>query len=276
MKDIAGKMVYITGGSSGIGLETAKLLASMGARIVVFARDRKKLERAGKIIEKTATNGNRNITTAVMDVKHEKEVLRVMGGTVRRLGPPDILINSAGLGHSDYFENIDYRTFDDIMKINLYGTWNVTAAALPYMKHKGGHIVILSSEAGLMGVFGYTAYGTSKYALVGFAECLRMEVKRYGIGVTVVCPPEVDTPLVVHEARTIPPEARAVKNVAGRLAPDAVARAIVGAIRKNRFLVVPGFLARMLYHSHRLSNGTLSRITTDLIVARAAGKTGKK
>jgi len=272
VKNIRNKLAYVTGGSSGIGLEIARLMASAGAGVVLMARNGSKLQRAKRDILDSVKEQGAMVETVPVDVADEKRVKKALAEAVKKYGPPDILVNSAGMGHSDYFEKIDHKTFDTIMRINLYGTRNVIAAALPWMKERGGHIVILSSEAGLMGVFGYTAYGTSKYALVGLAECLRLEVKRYGIGVTVVCPPEVDTPLVAQEARTIPPEARAVKNVGGRLTPDYVARTVMRAIRRNRFLVVPGFLARMLYHTHRLSNGVLTRITTDFIVAMAARK----
>jgi short-subunit dehydrogenase len=133
------------------------------------------------------------------------------------------------------------------------------------MKDRGGRIVIISSAAGLMGMFGYTSYATSKYALVGFAECLRSELKRYDISVTLVCPPEVDTPFLANES-TIPSEARALKNFAGTLQPGPVAKAIVKGISKKKFLVIPGILANLLFLNHRLTNGWATRITSDLIV----------
>ena len=271
MKKFDNKLAYITGGSSGIGLETARQLASRGADIILFARNSKNLEQARQEIEKNKKRDNQKIMCMPLDVQNDDNVRQVMKRAVGEFGIPDILINSAGIGHSDYFENISYETFDTVIKTNLYGTRNVTASLLPHMKRKGGAIVITSSLAGLVGIFGYTAYGTSKFALVGFSESLRSELKPHGIRVFVVCPPEVDTPLVLHESKTIPPEARAVKNMGGLLKPEFVARCIIRGIRKNRYMIIPGFMAQMLYYTQRFTPGWMFRFSADLI-ARWGGR----
>lgn len=270
------KLAYITGGSSGIGLETAVLLASLGCRLVLLARDQAKLDEASRYIEEQAGQIGRQIHgvfTISMDVADNDEVQEKIKGAVDLYGIPDMLINSAGIGTADYFENITYESFDAVMKVNVYGTRNTVSAVLPYMKQKGsGHIVNLSSAAGLMGMFSYSLYSTSKYALVGFSECLRSELKRYNIRVSVVCPPEVKTPFIEEEAKTLPPEARAVKRLAGLLEPGYVAKSIVNGIKKKRFLIVPGLLTKWLYFNHRISNGRLTRITSDWIVRFVSGK----
>jgi 3-dehydrosphinganine reductase len=265
MEKFDNKLAYITGGSSGIGLETARQLASLGADIVLFARNRTNLEQARHEIEKNKKRENQKIKCMTLDVQSDDTVRQVIKRAVEEFGIPDILINSAGVGHSDYFENITYGTFDAVIKTNLYGTRNMIASLLPYMKRKGGSIVITSSLAGLVGIFGYTAYGTSKFALVGFSESLRAELKPHGIRVTLVCPPEVDTPLVLHESKTIPPEARAVKNMGGLLKPELVARRIIRGIQKNKFMIIPGFLASLLYYTKRFSPGWMFRLSSDLI-----------
>jgi short-subunit dehydrogenase len=153
------------------------------------------------------------------------------------------------------------------MKINLYGTRNTISAILPFMKQKGGgHIVNISSVAGLIGMYGYSLYCTSKYAIVGFTECLRSELKRFNINVTLVCPPEVKTPFIEEEAKTLPPEARVVKNLAGLLTPQQAAKAIVSGIKSEKFLVVPGIMAQSLLFWHRISNGFLTRMPSDVII----------
>ncbi len=272
MKKFRDKLVFITGGSSGIGLETAKLLAAQGAHIAIFSRSAERLKRAKDEIERSRRSDQQRVTTMQVDVADNKQVKRKMAAAVKKFGVPDILITSAGVGHSDSFENIDYETFDRIMQINVYGTRNTIAALLPAMKKWGGHIVILASEAGLIGIIGYTAYGTSKFALVGFGECLRGEVKRHRIGVTVICPPEVETPLVDDEAKTMQPEAKAVKLLAGVLKPETVARSIVRGIRWNRFIVVPGLRAKFMYHAKRYSPGWMPRLITDITAGIAAKK----
>ncbi|GAB6097954.1 SDR family oxidoreductase [Desulfatiferula olefinivorans] len=270
------KLAFITGGSSGIGLAAATLLASKGCALVLFARGRANLEAARLAIRNSIT-GAQPIHVIPMDVADHADVGQKIDRAVASFGIPDILVNSAGVGAGDYFDNITYETFDRVMKINVYGTRNTISAVLPHMKKKGGgHIVNLASMAGLIGMPGYSLYGSTKYALVGLSECLRGELKPFHIGVTVVCPPEVTTPLVEAEAKTLPPESRMIKNMAGRLTPDEVALALVSGLRAKRFLVIPGRAARMLHFFHRISNGRLSRATADgiggFVRARAAKK----
>jgi len=265
------KLAFITGGSSGIGLETALLLASRGCRMVLFARGQAGLDRARQAIADKAVDANQKIDTVSMDVADNTDVAQKINDAVERFGTPDILINSAGVGDGNYFENITYEQFDRVMKINVYGTRNTISAVLPHMKKKrSGHIVNLASEAGLIGIFGYSLYSASKYALVGFSECIRAEFKRHNIRVTVVCPPEVKTPFIDEEAKTMPPEGKAVKRMAGLLEPAHVAKTIVKAIERNRFMVVPGLAAKFMYFQHRISNGLLTRTPSDWIVAIAA------
>jgi short-subunit dehydrogenase len=107
---------------------------------------------------------------------------------------------------------------------------------------------------------------------VGFTECLRSELKRFNINVTLVCPPEVKTPFIEEEAKTLPPEARVVKNLAGLLTPQQAAKAIVSGIKRKKFLVVPGIMARSLLFWHRISNGFLTRKPADLIIKFSTSK----
>ena len=265
MKDFSNKLVYITGGSSGIGLDTARLLSSLRADIAIFARNKDRLDQARKDIERHRLSPDQKIHSMQVDVADNDDVQEKMKEAIIQFGIPDIVITSAGIGQADLFENISHQAFDALMKINVYGTRSVIAALLPSMKDRGGQIVIISSAAGLMGMFGYTSYATSKYALVGLAECLRSELKCCNIAVTLVCPPEVDTPFLANEAG-IPPEARALKNFAGALKPGPVARTIVNGIGKKKFLIVPGLLAKLLFLNHRLTNGLATRLSSDIIV----------
>ena len=267
-----GQLAFISGGSSGIGLATARLLASKDCNIVLFARDNTKLEKACNLLRKEQGPDHQKIFSIPMDVGDHTDVKAKIKIAVEKYGVPDILINSAGIGLADHFENIGHDAFSQMMQINVIGTRNVIFELLPYMKKAGGQIVNLSSVAGLMGMFGYTAYGTSKYALVGFSECLRSELKPYNITVTLVCPPEVDTPFVEEENKIIPPESRAIKNLAGLLKPEKVAKSIINGLEKKKALVIPGLMAKLLYLNHRLTNGHLTRITSDIIVKWVSGR----
>ncbi len=271
-KIFKGKNIYITGGSSGIGFACAKLCAQYGSNVLIIARDEKKLETAcGEIIAQRIFPSQR-IGWASLDVTDADEVNRRVQEIVTRHGVPDVLIASAGASYADYFENIIPEKFDEIMKVNVYGIRNTVFALLPYMNNKSSRISIVSSLAGLVGVFGYTAYGTSKFAAVGLAECLRVELKRYGIAVSVVCPPEVDTPLLRKELENAPAESRAMKKFAGFLTPEQAAKSILRGIARKKFLIIPGFWARMTYFFHRHSGGKISRFVSDMLVQRTAQK----
>jgi len=276
-KEFHNRVVYITGGSSGIGLEIARLLAKKGAHLVLVARSPEKLEEARRQIAQSRRSPHQRITTLSVDVTDPDDVNKKMARAVTDAGIPDILINSAGIIASNYFESIPYDTFDAVMKTNVYGVRNVIAALLPAMKSRGGgKIVILASVAGLMGMFGYTTYATSKFAIVGFSECLRSELKRYNIAVSMFCPPSVKTPMIDEEAKTIPPESRAVKKLAGMLDPEYVARAVVKGICKKRFMIIPGYIAKGLYLSQRYLGSGVSRAVSDFVVKRAGKRAHKK
>jgi 3-dehydrosphinganine reductase len=276
MQHFKGKNIYITGGSSGIGLEIARRVAAQGAHVLLFARTASKLDEACRNVEKSGVGGGQRITAMPLDVSDNEAVRRVMDRAMREFGPPDILVTSAGIGSADHFENITYEAFDAVMQINLYGTRNVIAVLFEQLKARKGQIAIISSIAGYLGMFGYTAYGTSKFALVGFAECIRGELKRHGVRLTLACPPETDTPFLVEESKTIPPQSRVLKNMAGTLKPGLVADRIVKGMRKNSYLVIPGFRAKMLYLMQCYSPGWISRLIADMTVARVDRKLRKK
>lgn len=264
--------IYITGGSSGIGLATALKASSLGAHVLIFARNQDRLDDAVSRIRKKRQNSDQRVDAMVLDVSDNDSVETTMRSAVEEFGVPDILIANAGVGCAGYFEDVTYEAFDTVMKINVYGVRNVVAALVPAMKDLGGHIVIMSSMAGLVGVFGYTGYSTSKFALIGFAESLRSELKRQNIAVSVVCPPEVDTDFLQAEAPDLPQEARLVKDMAGRLSPEKAAEAVVRTLGSRKFFVIPGVMAKASYYLARFSPGWMTRATTDLIVKWSADK----
>jgi short-subunit dehydrogenase len=241
VRDFFGKKVYIVGGSSGIGLSTANMLSAEGAHIIIFARTKEVLERSLKEITDHRATDTQQFLCRQMDVSIREEVGAVMSGAVSEFGVPEVLINCAGRAYPHRFDDITYEQFDETMKINLYGTWNTVSALVPYMKNKGGYIVNVSSIAGFIGVFGYTDYSASKFGVIGFSEALRSELKKYGIRVSVLCPPDTDTPGFHVENRTKPEETKAVSGNVKLMQPDKVARALIKGMREGKFIVVPGF-----------------------------------
>lgn len=270
MKSYKNKTVYITGGSSGIGLAVAKRFAALDADILLIARSTEKLGQAKRAVEKT---GRGKIATLSLDVGDPSQVYDKTGEAVRKFGAPDVLILSAGINTAaDHFENINHKMFNQVMDINVNGVRNVIHALFDPMKKKKSHVVILSSAAALFGMFGYTAYATSKAALMGFADSLRYELKPLGMPVTIVFPPDVDTPMNDAEAKTLPPQGRAMKEVAGLLTPEFTAKEILKAIDRKTYFFIPGKQTKVLYFLHRISNGALTRLISDALIKRAAGR----
>lgn len=264
VKDFRDKAVYIVGGSSGIGLAAGRLLAREGAHVLIFARRKEVLEQAVLQISAEARSGAQRVAGLPLDVKDRRQVMVTMQETVQSFGAPDVLINSAGTSHPGYFEAIPYEHFEETMRVNVFGVWNTTSALVPYMKSRGGHIVNVSSVAGFIGLFGFTAYSASKFAIIGFSEALRSELKPHGIYVSVLCPPDTDTPLLHEAEKTKPPETKAISGKAKRMQPEDVARCLIRGMRKNRFMILPGLDSRWIYLAKRLFPSLV-----DLIVDRA-------
>jgi len=268
MKDYSTKIAYITGGSSGIGLSLARELVKRGAKVVLIARNRDRLEHACNELESLTTGRHRNVSIVSLDVSNIDQVREMLSKTAETFGAPDILVNSAGIGYSNYFERIPYEKFMDIININLIGTWNSIAVLEPYMREKGGAIVNISSIAGLFGIFGTTAYSASKFGVIGLSEALRGELKRYGISVSVLCPPDTDTPQLAEENKTKPAETKALSGKAKPMSAEAVAKACIKGLEKGKFMIIPGSSGKMVYLEKRLFPSMVNwRI--DIIIQRA-------
>ena len=260
MTDLNQRNVFITGGSSGIGLAAAKQLAALGANIVIFSRNQERLIHAAKEIEGARKDSDVRVQYLPLDVSDNTMTKDVMERAVDKMGPPDILINSAGISSPNYFENITYDQFAGTLTINLFGTRNTIAALLPHMKEKGGHIINVSSVAGFVGVFGFTDYSASKFGMIGFSESLRSECKQFGILVSVLCPPDTDTPMLAAENVNKPAETKAVSETGGLLSADYVARTMIKGIGKKRFMIIPGVMGKMTYLAKRLLPGAVEAV----------------
>ncbi|MBN1366070.1 MAG: SDR family oxidoreductase [Syntrophaceae bacterium] len=251
MKDFKNKLVYITGGSSGIGLATAKLMAAEGASVVIFGRRQQLLDEAIKQVQICGVYSGQKFAGRSMDVSKRDSVETVLSSVLAEFGVPDVLVNCAGRAYPRYFENINYQQFDDTMKTNFYGIWNTCSILVPYMKTKGGTIVNVASMAGFLGVFGYCDYAASKFAVVGFSETLKSELKKYNISVQVLCPPDTDTQGFAAENVTKPMETRVISASAKLMSSDRVAQELVSGIRKNTFMIIPGFEGKITYFLKR-------------------------
>ncbi|MCS7011128.1 MAG: SDR family oxidoreductase [Anaerolineales bacterium] len=265
----AEKIVLITGGSSGIGLALAKQLAAEGARLWLTGRRPDALAVAGLEVERA---GGRTPGLFPADVSDYAQVEALLAEVVRQDGLPDLVINSAGITHPGYVQDIPVAVFHRLMEVNYFGTVHVVKAVLPGMIARGsGHIVNISSAAGFLGVFGYSAYGASKYAVRGFSDVLRAEMKPYGIRVSIVFPPDTDTPQLAYETPLKPPETKIISGNAKVMSAEAVATAILKGIRRGQYIILPGFDVWLFYHLNNLL-GNAVYLLMDWMVADARRK----
>jgi 3-dehydrosphinganine reductase len=254
------RLSIISGGSSGIGLATAKILAREGSDIILVARSESRLKEALRALEEERIRQDQSFRICPIDVSDPDGVRDCLLPLLDEGKPIDLLINCAGTVATDYFENIELEKFDRVMAVNVRGPWIMTKALLPRMLAPGGRIVNVSSLAGLLGIFGYTAYGASKWALVGFSDALRAELAGRGVAVSVLCPPDTDTPQLVEDNLTKPPETRAVSGNTKVMSPERVARSLLNGARRRRFIILPGTWNNFIYFLFRLAPDLVRRI----------------
>jgi len=273
-KNFQGKTVYITGGSSGIGLAIAKALSAQGAHIVLFARDRDRLETALREVSGSKASDSQRFACRPLDVSEYSGVKRVMETAVETIGVPDLLINCAGRSLPNYFEDIPFEQFDEIMKVNLYGTWNTCSVLVPFMKKQGaGQIVNVSSAAGLIPMFGLTDYSASKAAVIALSRVLKSELKPHGIGVSVLLPTDTDTPGYHEENKTKPIETKVISGWSKVVEPDLIARGLLKGLKRGRFIIIPTVLDRVFCFVDRLLPRFVD-FMTDMDVRKAQKKKG--
>ncbi len=244
--------MFVVGGSSGIGRATAERLAAQGAHLALCARNPERLSATATACE--AAGASRVITLS-FDVTCHDATAKGLGEAIESLGPPALVVHCAGQARPHRFEDIDVSRFDATIKANLYGTYNVVAAVVPAMKPAGGTIVTVSSVAGLVGVYGYADYCASKFGVIGLSEVLRQELAEYGIAVSVLCPPDTDTPGFAVENETKPAATRALSGGAGLMSAEAVAEALLAGVERGRFLIIPGTDGKLTHLAKRFVPG---------------------
>lgn len=269
------KIIIITGGSSGLGRALGRRVVPAGAHVALVARDKRKLEAVQEELLSLRKRPEQAVEIYSCDVSDEAATHKTFHEISKSLGDPDMLINSAGILREGYFEKIPLSTFREVMEINFFGIIHTIRAALPYFKKKGaGRIVNIASLGGKMGSFGYTAYCSAKFALVGLTETLRAELKPEKITLHLVCPGEFDSPMVddLNLYRTL--ENKVITQTVPVLSLDQVAEEVMAGLLKNRYLIIPGQAARLIEMSNRWFP-SLSRWVTDLKIRRIYTGPGK-
>lgn len=217
--NLKNKVVLVTGGSLGIGLATAKMLKSKGAKVIVTARNKDRL------IKAASENG---LIPFISDVSNENNVLDLFDFIKKEFRSLDVLVNNAGYGYFDFVENVDVDKFNKVLQTNVIGAaLAAREASKMFKKQNYGAIVNIASTAATKGFAGGTPYVASKFALRGMSECWRAELRPFNVRVILINPSEVQTEFFINSGR----EGRDFNPT--KLVADDIAHAVVSSLEMD-------------------------------------------
>ena len=258
-KGLEGKVVVVTGASSGIGEAMAREYAKMGARVVMAARREEELRRIAAEIE----SAGGEVEYVACDVVKEEDCRNLIERAVKRFGGIDVMICNAGLSMRALFDDCDLSVLHRLMDVNFWGTVNCTKYALPWLQKSRGSLVGISSVAGIHGLPGRTGYSASKYAMTGFLDTIRVENLKKGVHVMTACP-GFTASNVRFSALTADgsQQGETPRNEAKMMTPQQVAHIVERGIRRRKRLCLmewegrgthflkkfcPGFVDKLFY-----------------------------
>lgn len=252
VRDVRGKRCLITGAASGIGRATALAAASRGAELYLTDVDAPRLEEVGQEIEQA---GGAVGHLRALDITDHGAVVALAEEIHGAHGSMDVVMNVAGVSTWGPIDALEHSDWQKMIEVNLMGPIAVLENFVPPMIEagRGGHVVNVASAAGLIALPWHSAYSASKFGLRGVSEVLRFDLQRHGIGVSLVCPGAVATPLVgTLEVRGLdqqhPAFQEAVKDFEKRaVSPELVAEKIISGVEKNRYLVFTSADIRLAY-----------------------------
>lgn len=246
--NLEGRHVVVIGGSSGIGLAFAQLAAAEGALVTIVARDEGRLSSAKEQVDRYARGDGARVAAVSADVSEPEGAERAMRDAVEAFGPPSALVCSQGISRPGTFLETPLATMREVMETNYWGCVHAVKAAVPLMAAAPGprRIALVSSQAGQVGVYGFAHYSASKFALRGLAEALQQELLPRGISLTLVFPPDTDTPQLAEEHKTSPELTKRISGTSKVLPPGEVARHALRAIKGGAFFSASNFEGFML------------------------------
>jgi len=257
-KDYRGKHVIITGGGTGLGQALAVQFASFGANVTIISRDFKHLQETKELaadvvsghvkygtelpdclINRPTPSENRSeVLCLPCDVTDFEALQKVIKEAVNHFGSPDLVITCAGLAWPRYITEASLEEYEKMMNLNYFGTVKTVKATLPYMlEKKSGQYLIVSSAFALMGSIGYSGYCASKYAVRGFAESLRMELKPHNISVQQFFPTNMDTPSYKEENKIKPIEAKKIDESAATVTAENASSVCLSGFLRGEMLI---------------------------------------
>lgn len=246
-------MAFVTGGSNGIGLAVAERLAIRGHHVAIVARDPGRVDVARRHLEGVRSDPDQIISAASVDVTEPDALEAAIKDAEAQAGPVAVLVAAAGIARPGYFTSLELADFRELMEINFFGSLHAAHAVYPAMVGRGaGRIVFVASGAAFLGIFGFTGYGASKFALRGLAEALHAEATGTGVCISIVYPPDTDTLQLVEANRIKPIETLAISGGGGLWSAGDVADRILRGMDSGHFQIAPGLKMKALGRLHSL------------------------
>ncbi|XP_028156870.1 3-ketodihydrosphingosine reductase [Ostrinia furnacalis] len=264
-KSLRNKHVVITGGSSGIGKAAAIEAARLGANVTIIGRDVGKLCAAvTEILENCADKKEQKVVYSAIDVtSNYDDIQKHFTAIEAEMGPIFMLVNCAGTCICGQFDQMKVEDIKMMIDLNYFGSAYPTRYVLPGMKERNeGLIVFVSSEAAFIGIYGYTAYSAGKWAVRGLAEALNMELVGTNVRLTLVFPPDTDTPGFANEELSKPKETKLISGSGGLHSPEEIGKKLIQDAMAGKTYSVIGFSGKVL----ALLNGGLVESTSQVLL----------
>lgn len=267
---MSARTAIVTGGGSGIGAALVRALVADGAHVVVGDLDP---DAAAQVA--ASAPGPGTAVARQVDVTSAAAVQEAVDAVVAEHGRLDLMFNNAGITFLGNTEDLTLDQWNAIIDVNVRGVVHGVHAAYPQMiRQRSGHIVNTASMGGLMAAGLMTSYVTTKHAVVGLSLALRTEAAAHGVGVTVVCPAAVDTPILDkgeigrYRGRDFYLEGQGVKDPVD---PDLLARRVLAAVATNRPILIEPRQARVAWRIGRLAPGFVNTMATRFVAKQRAG-----
>ena len=244
---LSGKVIIITGASSGIGLASARLFASRGNKLVMAARRLALLDQlAAEILADPATSPQTEILTVRADVSVEEDCRQMVEAAIARFGGIDVLVNNAGISMRALFLNVDLDVLHRLMDVNFWGTVYCTRYALPSILERKGSVVGVISTAGFAGLPARTGYSASKFAVRGFLDTVRIEHVKDGLHVLVFAPGFTSSNVRFASLTADgTPQGQSPRDESRMMSAETVARKLEKAIVRRKREVILTFIAHL-------------------------------
>lgn len=256
------KNIIITGASQGIGAAMAQELAAMGANLLLMARNQKNLARICEELSQKYPEADFYYYAG--DITNANTILKATELAEEKFSQLHGLINNAGFARPGYFEKLPADDFEQTMQLNYLAAVHMTRSMLPLMQ-QDSFISYTSSVVGYLGVFGFTSYAPSKFALIGFAQSLRQELWFRKIHISVLCPPDTDTPGLKEEDHGKPIETLELSKSAKLMDANVVAKRFLKKLSRKKFMININFESSLFYILQRLMPETVFHIMIHML-----------